>query len=122
MCNDCVSVRVLIEDALDTLCYQTTPLNRDTLVDALEHTTCYQTDSVVDIPMNRIHGYICQYREGTTKKAIESRLNRCKRDFINSLTTGDKWKVFGIDKQGELYNMTEHEFIMYVSAYVVKHW
>lgn len=119
--RDCMSVREKIENALDKLCYRTTDLNKQTLLDALEHTTSYQTNSVADIPMNRIHTYVSTQR-GVTKKAIESRLNRCKKDVILYSPIDTLNNVFGTDEVNELLDMTEHDFIMSVSKYVVSKW
>lgn len=119
--RDCMSVREKIENALDKLCYRTTDLNKQTLLDVLEHTTCYQTNSAVDVPMNRLHEWVSVQRD-TSKKAIESRLNRCKVDFIMSLPTGDIWTLFGVEKYQDLRSITEHQFVMAVSKYVVSKW
>ena len=119
--NSCMSVREKIQKGLGNLCYITTELNNKTLLDALEHTTCYQTNSVVDLPMNRIHTYVST-QQGVTKKAIESRLNRCKKDFILYLPVDALNNVFGTDEVNQLLHMTEHDFIMAVSTYVVNNW
>lgn len=121
MCTDCISVHHLIKEEVQKLSYHTTPLNETTLINALEHLICYQTSSVADIPMNRIHSYIAS-SYNISKKCVESRLNRCKRDMINTLTTGDKWTVFGLDNYGELCNLTEHEFLLHLAQYTVNNW
>ena len=119
--GDCMSVREKIEKALDTLCYRTSELNKRTLLDVLEHTISYQRNCVVEISMNSIHTFVST-DQGTTKKAIESRLNRCKVDFIMSLPTGDIWTLFGVEKYNDLKSITEHQFVMAVSRYVVSKW